>query len=164
MPAQISASQIRALLELVENDLGAARKGFSSVCDDDTVFEGLMVKQRGLNSYIMSCRFLRALARSMRFDFHEQAQSGDDIFLTYDFHYAAKAGYSLQFRVVLHVRQREGRIVFAREYWHLTDADVNSAFAKRRLGSLLRSVSRYLTRVPGVTVKLDEAGVAPRPR
>jgi limonene-1,2-epoxide hydrolase len=87
--------------------------------DENVFFQDPIQTLTGLPAFVEMNRRLMRRAKSLRFEVHDSAAEGENLFLTWKMHLQPKAGPMLTFEGTTHARVRGGKIVYHRDYWDL---------------------------------------------
>ncbi len=101
---------------LTEEALGALAPYYA----DDVVFTDPIQTVRGRDAFLDMNRRLLRRAKELRFDVQAEAQSGDEIFLTWIMYMTPRGlGPELRIAGVTHCTLRDGQVAVQRDYWDL---------------------------------------------
>lgn len=136
------AREIRRLFEAMGPNGRAVLEECRAVYATDLRFEDPMQVTTNIDDFLETMGRLMDRARELSFEVHSQTEAADEIFLTWTMTFAPKLGPRSIVDGVSHLRAREGRIVFQRDYWDLANLFASTVPGGQRI---LRTVLRPLT-------------------
>lgn len=87
--------------------------------DEEVVFRDPLQRLEGREAFVeMNRRFVRH-SRVLKIALHQSVASGNDLFLTWTMDYARKRGPTVSLEGVTHLRLKNSRIAYHRDYWDL---------------------------------------------
>jgi ketosteroid isomerase-like protein len=87
--------------------------------DADVRFQDPIQTLEGREAFIEMNRRLLRRSRSLRFEVGEVMEQEDTVFLTWTMFFHPKVGPEMTIEGASHLRVREGRIAYHRDYWDL---------------------------------------------
>lgn len=101
--------------------------------DDEVVFQDPLQRVEGREALAEMNRRLLRRARVLRVTVNEGVAAGDQIFLTWTMEYAYRLSPTLTLEGASHLRVRDGKIVYHRDYWDLASSLIGKVPGVRRL-------------------------------
>jgi ketosteroid isomerase-like protein len=117
LPSRIAA--VEEIYGTLRTDTAAAVACARAAYHDDVVFRDPVQVTRGVDDFV---RALESFAKSMdsiRFAMHDSFEDADRAFGTWTFHIAPKHGPRFSIHGASHLRFRDEKIVWHRDYWDL---------------------------------------------
>lgn len=111
--------QLVEALHAVENEGEAVLDRLLPLYDANVFFQDPIQTLTGIPAFTEMNRRLMRRAKLLRFEVHDTAADGENLFLTWKMHFQPKAGPALVFDGTTHARVRGGKIVYHRDYWDL---------------------------------------------
>ncbi len=123
--AEIADAVILAFNDFAKDPEAQIEK-IAPLYDENVRFTDPIQTLDGRQAFIDMNRRLVARSRELRFDVFDRAVEGDNIFFAWRMVFAMKVGPRLEIDGTSHLRVKDGRIVFHRDYWDLAGSVADS--------------------------------------
>lgn len=114
---------------------------FLALYDPDVYFEDPLQRTHGLDAFRRAMERMMTSLRDIEFQLEEFSQTGDLAFLSWTMRFKAPLGVAVVVEGTSHLRLRQGKILFHRDYWDLLSSLAETSPA---LGLAYRSVTKLL--------------------
>jgi ketosteroid isomerase-like protein len=118
--------RLKHAVTLLGRDMEQANALLADLYAEDVFFQDPLQIVRGLPAFLEMNRRLASKTREIEVELAEAARAGESIFLVWNMRVVPRVGPRVSFEGVSHLRLRDGRVVYHRDYWDLLGSVMES--------------------------------------
>jgi hypothetical protein len=136
MTTDETLNALRPIMRGFETDPEGAVRALEPLYAEEVRFQDPLQTLDGRDAFIEMNRRLISRAKAIGFELIDAIAQGDQIFMTWRMLFQLKLGPRMHFDGVTHLRLRDGRVVYHRDYWDLLGGVADSL----PIGGIYRSL------------------------